>query len=132
MYKVKRFSKAAKIVYGSVPKSLRSTKLARKVINADKSLGKLSYDLSTNPGKFVGDGVKLVSENPVTASVPGALTIGTPLATSIKKKPSTIDSLLKDTKLGKPIYSATGYLGKKLAPISESVTNAAYNSLKSI
>lgn len=105
-------------------------KLSRTAVKADHTVKNAVFDASTNPGGVANKVVQKVTENPVTM-MPGGLSIGGSVATAINKgKPSTIDSVLKKTKVGKPIYSALEYTGKNLGKITEPAVNTLVNISK--
>ena len=112
------------------PKSKR-IRLARTAVKSDKAVKNTIFEAATNPGSVSSKVINKVAENPVTM-MPGGLSVGGSLATAIKKKPSTIDDVLRDTKIGKPLYNATREIGRKVGRISEPIVNSAYQMAKSM
>lgn len=119
-----------KVAKPLTPKSKR-VKLARTAVKSDKAVKNTIFEAATNPGSVSNKVINKVAENPVTM-MPGGLSVGGSLATAIKKKPSTIDDVLRDTKIGKPLYSATKEVGRRLGKISEPIVNSAYQMAKSM
>lgn len=118
-----------KVAKPLTPKSHRM-KIARKAVGIDQAAKKTAFEMGSNPGKVASKVIQKASENPVTM-MPGGLSVGGSIATAINKgKPSTIDSLLKKTKIGKPLYAATEYTGRTIGKVAEPVVNSAYNIVK--
>lgn len=111
-------------VKGFVPKSKRM-KAARGVVKADQTVKNTAYKVATNPGGLAKDVVETVGKNPL--SIAPGYTGSTAVLTAVKKgKLTTPDSVLKKTIIGKPIYAATEYTGRKLGKLAEPVVNSAY------
>lgn len=125
-------SQGAKSVWGAVkgfvPKSKRM-KAARGVVKADKKVQGAVFEAATNPGGLAKTAVETVGKNPL--SVAPGYTGSTALLTAAKKgKLTTPDTVLKKTVIGKPIYAATEYTGRKLGQLAEPLVNSAYQMAK--
>ena len=131
-YSVSRITKS---IYGMAKKVTPKSKhgnLARMAVKSDRSVKNAAFNLATNPGSIASKAVQKVAENPVTM-MPGGLSVGGTVATSINKgKPSTIDSVLKNTIVGKPIYSALKYTGKEAGRVVEPAVNTLANIAKGL
>lgn len=128
-YAVSQGAKSAwSAVKGFVPKSKRM-KAARGVVNADKKVQGVVFEAATNPGGLAKTAVETVGKNPL--SVAPGYTGSTALLTAAKKgKLTTPDTVLKKTVIGKPIYAATEYTGRKLGQLAEPLVNSAYQMAK--
>lgn len=130
-FSVSRITKSVhKLVDPIVPKS-KKMKVRRNLVKLDKAGNELAYQSATNPGKVSSKMIEKVAESPVTM-MPGGLSVGGTVSTAIRKKPSTIDDLLRDTKVGKPIYSAVRETGRVVGRITEPLVNSAYQMAKSM
>lgn len=129
-YSVSSATKAVyKVAKPLTPKAHRM-KLARKAVGMDQAAKRLAFEVGSNPGRVASNVIQKAAENPVTM-MPGGLSVGGSIATAVNKgKPSTIDSLLKKTKIGKPLYAATEYTGRTIGRVAEPVVNSAYNMVK--
>lgn len=121
-------SQTSKNIWGAVkrfvPKSKRM-KAARGVVKADQAVQKTAFEAATNPGGLAKKAAETVGKNPL--SVAPGYTASTGVLTAVKKgKLTTPDSVLRNTVVGKPIYAATEYTGRKLGRLAEPIVNSAY------
>lgn len=117
-------------IKGFVPKSKRM-KAARGVVKADQAVQKTAFEAATNPGGLAKKAAETVGKNPL--SVAPGYTASTGVLTAVKKgKLTTPDSVLRNTVVGKPIYAATEYTGRKLGRLAEPIVNSAYQMARAL
>lgn len=122
-------SKGTKAIYGLtkpfISKSKRH-KWAKTLVGADQAAQRTAFEMATNPGGVAKKVAETVGKNPL--SVAPGYTGSTVVLTAAKKgKLTTPDTVLKKTVIGKPIYAATEYTGRKVGRLVEPVVNSAYN-----
>lgn len=127
-------SKGTKAIYGLTKPFISKSKKykwAKTLVESDKAARNTIFEAATNPGGLAKKAAETIGKNPLSVA-PGYTGTTAVLTAAKKGKLTTPDSILKKTVIGKPIYAATEYTGRKVGRLMEPVVNTVYNMAKAM